>query len=70
MLDSLQALHAELSELRQQQSHKHSHKRHHFKKHKKKSSQKKPKSIGLSEPDPCRQSEDIILADASTECPP
>ena len=34
MLDSLQVLHAELFELRQQQSHKHSHKRHHSKKHK------------------------------------
>ena len=54
MLDSLQALRVELSELRQQQSHKYSHKRHHSKKHKQKSSQKKPKSVGLSEPDPCR----------------
>ena len=70
MLDSLQVLCAELSELRQQQSHKHSHKRHHFKKHKKKHSQKKPKLVGLSESDPCRQSEDISIAEASAECPP
>ena len=71
MLDSLQVLRAELSELRQQQSHQHSSRKYSLRRHKKSSRKKKSKRLeGLGEPGLCRQLEDFSRVEASTESPP